>query len=106
LRRMTEFEVQRSDLAEIPTNTPDAFNRVYDQCVQEAERVERLVRGSDLPPKRCNRVRALAGTAAFFINLRSATSRLRCPKFLISDNDRENRLLVLLNYRVLQSRNT
>ena len=32
-------EVQPGDLAGIPTDTPEAFNRGYDQCVQEAERV-------------------------------------------------------------------
>jgi hypothetical protein len=32
-------EVQPGDLAGIPTDTPDAFNQGYDQCVQEAARV-------------------------------------------------------------------
>jgi hypothetical protein len=32
-------EVQPGDLAEIPTDTPEKFNRGYDQCVDEAKRV-------------------------------------------------------------------
>jgi hypothetical protein len=32
-------EVQSGDLAGIPTDTPDKFNRGYDQCVDEAARV-------------------------------------------------------------------
>ena len=32
-------EVQPGDLAGIPTDTPDKFNRGYDQCVREADAV-------------------------------------------------------------------